>query len=128
MFGPARTLLMIAACFSAVPAAAQGPAPTTAFDGSYAGVAAVSTRTHPGSGKTHCRAQKTPSPLTISNGVIQPTGGDGWNGTVNPQGGLIMRDLRGRRVNAHIDPSGTIRGEYPGTSCRTTFEWRKQPG
>jgi hypothetical protein len=49
MFGPARTLLMIASCVTALPAAAQAPLPTTAFDGTYTGVSAVSTRSEPGS-------------------------------------------------------------------------------
>ena len=45
MFGPVRTLLLtIAACVTALPAAAQAPLPTTAFDGTYAGVSGVSTR------------------------------------------------------------------------------------
>ena len=108
--GPARTLLMIAACVTALPAAAQAPLPTTAFNGTYAGISAVSTRSQPGSHNGYCRQPAIPSPLTIWEGVIQPTGGDGWRGTVSPQGGLVIRDLGGRRVNAQIDPSGTITG------------------
>ena len=129
MFGPARTLLMIAACVTALPAAAQAPPPTAAFDGTYAGVSGVSTRSQPGSRHRYCRQPGVPSPpLTIRDGVIQSTGGDGWQGTVDPQGGLVIRDLRGRRVNAQIDPSGTIKGYYPGPTCLTTFVWRKQSG
>jgi hypothetical protein len=45
MFGPVRTLLLtIAACVTALPAAAQALFPTTAFDSTYAGVSGVSTR------------------------------------------------------------------------------------
>ena len=128
MFGPARILLVIAACISALPAAAQAPPPTTAFDGTYAGVSAVSTRSSRGGANRLCRPQPIPSPLTIRNGVIQPTGGDRWQGTVNPQGVLVVRDVRARRVEAQIDPSGTITGQYPGPNCKTTFVWRKQPG
>ena len=127
MFGPARTLLMIAACITAPPTNAQAPL-TTAFDGIYAGVSGVSTRSQPGSRNRYCRQPGIPSRLTIRGGVIQPTGGDGWQGTVDPQGGLVIRDLRGRRVNAQIDPSGTIKGYYPGPTCLTTFVWRKQSG
>jgi hypothetical protein len=82
MFGPARTLLMIAACATALQAAAQAPLPTTAFDGTYAGVSAVSTRSQPGSRNRYCRQPAVPSALTIGGGVIQPTGGDGWRGGV----------------------------------------------
>ena len=95
MFGPARRLLMIGACVTALSAAAQAPLPTTAFDGTYAGVSAVSTRSQPGSRNRYCRQPDVPSPLTIRDGVIQPTGGDRWRGTVSPQGGLVIRDLGG---------------------------------
>ena len=84
MFGPARTLLMIAACVTALPAAAQAPS-TTAFDGIYPGVSGVSTRSQPGSRNRYCRQPGIPSRLTIRGGVIQPSGGDGWRGTVSPQ-------------------------------------------
>src|SRR5215469_15767409 len=110
------------------PAAAQASPQTTAFDGTYAGVSGVSTRSQPGSRNRYCRQPGVPSPLTIRDGVIQSTGGDGWQGTVNPQGGLVIRDLRGRRVNAQIERSGTITGYYPGPTCWTTFVWRKQSG
>jgi hypothetical protein len=119
---------MIAACVTVSPAAAQAPLSTTAFDGTYAGVSGVSTRSEPGSRNRYCRQPGVPSPLTIRGGVIQSTGRDGWHGTVTPQGGLVVRDLRGYRVNAQIDPSGTITGYYPGPTCKTTFVWRKQPG
>ena len=129
MLSPARTLLMIAACVLAMPAAAQAPAPTTAFDGTYPGVSAVSTRSEPGSHNRFWRQPDNPSPLTIRNGVIQSTGGgDQWKGTVNPQGALVIRDQQGRRVDGQINPSGTITGQYPGPTCKTTFVWRKQPG
>ena len=128
MFGPARTLLLITACISALPAATQAPPPTTAFDGTYAGVSAVSTRSQPGSHNRFCRRPAKPSALTISNGVIQSTGGDRWQGAVNPQGALVIRDRQARRVDGQIDPSGTITGQYPGPTCKTSFVWRKQPG
>jgi hypothetical protein len=129
MFGWARTLSTIVVCAFAVPVAAQTPAPpTTAIDGTYGGVSAVATRSRPGSEEILCRPEEAPSPLTIRNGVIQPTGGDGWQGSVNSQGALVMQDLRARWVEAQIDPSGTITGEYPGPTCKTTFVWRKQPG
>jgi len=56
------------------------PLPTTAFDGTYAGVSAVSTRSEPGSGNRYCHQPAVPSPLTIRDGVVQPTGGEGWRG------------------------------------------------
>ena len=127
MFGPAITLLMIAACVTTQSAAAQAPLPTTTFDGTYAGVSGVATRWEPGR-NNYCRQPGVPSPLMIEGGVIQSTGGDGWHGTVNHQGDLVIRNLRGRRVNGHIDPSGTVTGYSPGPTCKTRFVWRKQPG
>ena len=130
MFGPARTLLMIAVCVTALPAAAQAPPPpTAAFDGTYTGVSGVSTRSEPGSENRYCREPGIPSPLMIRNGVIQSTGGDDrWQGTVDSQGGVVLRDSEGQRVDAQIDPSGTITGFYPGPTCKTTFVWRRQSG
>ena len=78
---------------TALPAAAQAPAPpTAAFDGTYAGVSGVSTRSEPGSENRYCREPGVPSPLTIRNGVIQSTGGDDrWQGTVDWQVGAGRR-------------------------------------
>ena len=78
MFGPARRLLMIGACVTALSAAAQAPLPTTAFDGTYAGVSAVSTRSQPGSRNRYCRQPDVPSPLTIREASFsRPTATDG---------------------------------------------------
>lgn len=67
-----------------------------------------------------------PDPLAITNGAVHSSGRDRWAGTVDPQGGMVIRNRRAMRVNAQIDPQGTIKGEYHGPACIVTFVWRKQ--
>jgi hypothetical protein len=69
-----------------------------------------------------------PGPLTITNGVIKSTVGPGWEGTVNPQGGLVMRSPRSSRIDGQIDSQGIIRGQYSGWACKIIYVWRKQAG
>jgi hypothetical protein len=66
MFGRAKLPLTIAACLVTVVAAAQAPAPTTAFDGTYLGVcrefAAAEGRTR----GRQCEPNGVPGSLTIT--------------------------------------------------------------
>jgi hypothetical protein len=48
-----------------------------------------------------------------------------WEGAVNPQGALVMRSTSSMRVDAQIDPQGTIRGQYSGPACIYTYVWQK---
>jgi hypothetical protein len=56
-----------------IPAAAQAPAPTTAFDGKYAGVSKESSRFVSGGERAHCAEypKGVPASLTIMNDVIR---------------------------------------------------------
>ena len=125
MSSRARVFLTIAAFAFAMPVAAQAPAPTTtAFDGRYAGVSAdVSKSTAHG---RQCPRESVPDPLTVKNGAVRSKGGDRWKGTVNQQGGLVIRNKRSMRVDAQIDPQGTIKGHYDGPACTVIYVWRKQ--
>jgi hypothetical protein len=75
LLGGARILVTIAACMSAIPVAAQAPAPTTtAFDGTYAGVS----RTFEGNMSATSATPRgclpngqPPGPLTIAGGVVR---------------------------------------------------------
>jgi hypothetical protein len=127
MFGRAALLLMTAASALAMPAAAQAPAPTTAFDGKYVGVSRESSKAA-SSPAAKCLPIGVPAPLTIRNGVIGKPGGEGWEGTVSPQGGLTMRNANSLRVDGQIDPQGTLTAQYSGPACIMTFVWRKQSG
>ena len=127
MFDRAALLLMIAASALAMPAAAQAPAPTTAFDGKYVGVSRESSKAA-SSPRAKCEPNGVPAPLTIRNGVIGKPGGKGWEGTVSPQGGLTMRNANSTRVDGQIDPKGTITAQYSGPACIIAYVWRKQSG
>ena len=126
MFDRTRILLTIAACAVALPTAAQAPAPTTtAFDGTYAGISREVSKS-PSAPRAKCPPSGALAPLTIKNGVIVASGPAEWEGTVSPQGVLIMRNERSVRVDGQIDPQGTIRAQYAGTGCVTNFVWQKQ--
>jgi hypothetical protein len=121
-------LLTIAACALAVPAVAQAPAPaTTAFDGKYAGVSRNATRT-PAFPGAKCPPSGVPAPLTIKNGVVGTPGGQGWEGTVSPQGTAMLHNSAAMRLEAQIDAQGTIRAQYGGAGCTMTYVWHKQSG
>jgi hypothetical protein len=126
MSGRTRVFLTIAAFALAMPAAAQAPGPTTAFDGTYAGVSMHVTKATREA--THCPHGGVPAPLTIRNGVVKPPSGKGWTGAVNPQGALVMRNQYSMHVNAQIDPHGNVTGQYHGPQCNVGYVWRKQAG
>jgi hypothetical protein len=96
----------------------KAPASTTAFDGKYVGVWRESSKTATPDG--------VPAPLSITYGVVLSKWG--WRGTVSPQGAVVIGNPVFPRVDAQIDPRGTIRGQTSGSDCFTTFVWRKQPG
>jgi hypothetical protein len=128
MVGRATILLSILASASPIPATAQAPATTTAFDGLYQGVSHEVHRYVPAS-EARCQpGHPVPGPLTIRNRLIGNPGSKGWEGTVNPQGGLTMRSARTPRVDGQIDSQGTLTAQYSGPACITTFVWRKQSG
>jgi len=125
MFGRVRIVLMIATCALAIPAAAQAPAPTTAFDGRYAGVSRDSAKT-PAFPSAKCPPSEVPAPLTIKNGVVGTPGGQGWEGSVSPQGAVTLRNSNAMRLEGQIDGQGMIRAQYGGAGCTITYVWRKQ--
>jgi hypothetical protein len=117
--------LIVAGIAAAMPAAAQPPAPTAAFDGHYAGVSA-----HTEKSTAHgrpCPPMHTPDALTITNGAVHSGTRDKWTGTVTQQGHVVLRNKRAMRVDAQIDPQGTIAGRYHGPACFVDFVWQKQP-
>lgn len=127
MSGSKKALLRIAGLLLAMPVAAQAPGPpTTAFDGHYAGVSA-----HESKSTAHgrqCPREHAPETLTIANGAVHSSAKDRWTGTVSPQGGLVIRNKHSMRVDAQIDPQGTISGRYNGPACTVDYVWRRQPG
>jgi hypothetical protein len=61
------------------------------------------------------------------NGVVSSDRAS-WEGTMSPQGAMVIRNPKFSRVDAQIDPVGAIRGQYAGSACTVTFVWRKQTG
>jgi len=123
MSSPAALLALATALALAMPAAAQPP--TTAFDGTYAGMSAHTSKS---SGhERQCPRWHTPDALTITNGAVHSGTRDKWTGTVNPQGHVVLRNKQAMRVDARIDPQGTIAGRYHGPACAVDFVWQKQP-
>jgi hypothetical protein len=95
------------------------PPPTMPFDGDYTGVSRELTN-----GGAGCSPSGVPATLMIRNSVVLGY----WQGTVSPQGAVVMRNPKFSRVNAQIDPGGTIKGQYGDPACTITFVWRKQSG
>jgi hypothetical protein len=127
MSGTAKILLALAAFALAMPVAAQAPAPApTTFDGKYAGVSADVSKAR--ARGERCSREHIPDTLTIVNGEVHSPARDRWTGTVSPQGSVTLRNRRAMRVEAQIDPDGTIKGQYPGSHCSVAFVWHKQPG
>jgi hypothetical protein len=62
------------------------------------------------------------------NGVIRSAAVDGFEGTVSPQGVVVMRLPNATRFDGQIDNQGEIRGQTSGPACVTMFLWRKQSG
>jgi hypothetical protein len=122
----AKLLLTVIMFALATPAAAQAPAPSTAFDGQYVGVSAHIEKST-GHGR-QCPRIHTPDALTTTNGVVQSGTRDKWRGTVGPQGDIVLRNKLSMRVNAQIDPQGAIKGRYQGPACFVDYVWHKQPG
>jgi hypothetical protein len=68
-----------------------------------------------------------PDPLTITNGLVRSIGGS-WEGTVSPQGAVVMRDGLSRRADGQIDSQGAIRVQYSGTSRISRIKTKSHDG
>jgi len=111
----------------ATPVAAQAPVPTTtAYDGTYSGISRDVSKS-PSAPRAKCPPSGALAPLTIKNGAIVSPGSAAWEGTVNPDGVVTLRNNeRSFRVDGRIDAQGTIRAQYGGTGCITNFVWQKK--
>jgi len=88
------------------------PAPTEAFDGTYAGISRTSEATAGLSGS--CVPDGPPPPLTIVNGIARTLWGRPAEaeGSVGGQGVLVMQAPNGYRFDGQIDGRGTITGRF----------------
>jgi hypothetical protein len=104
-------------CFYSFP----GPAPMTPFDGWYRGVSGEVL--DGGRNEPLCdpRVLAPPAPLKVTNGVAGTSGESWpWEGTVSPQGGVVLRSPRLSRIEGEIDARGTVRAQAPRRPDLTT--------
>jgi hypothetical protein len=103
------------------------PPATMPFDGEYIGVSGGSSKAASAPG-AECPPSGVPYPLTIWNGIVRSDEA-AWQGTVSPQGALVMQHRGATRVDGQIDDQGLIRAQGKNaTGCAITFLWRKQSG
>jgi hypothetical protein len=74
----------------------------------------------------HCdRLNGQTGPLLIVGGVPRFKGLTTFEGSVNAQGVLVMRNPDGERLDAQIDGRGTITGRITG-GCSYRMVWQKE--
>lgn len=114
------------------------PAQTMPFDGDYRGVSREVSDSEINEHRCVPRALTPPLGLTITNGVVGIPG-EWWQGTVSPQGAVVIGNPKFSRVDGQIDRQGTIRGQYSGelpsdlaqidgggTNCTIKFVWQRE--
>jgi len=103
---------------------------TTAYDGTYAGVAiqklgAAQALAGAGEGYSNCPVSSVPPPVTISNGLAQvQTGNLTFQGYVTPQGALTARTGAGHKFEGQIDNQYVLRGRMVGL-CTYDLVWQR---
>jgi hypothetical protein len=120
----AKALCVLAGVALPMPLAAQG----AAFDGTYAGVTLEKAEQKGSMGIRTCPTFRSPPrALSIAGGVARfPWGPDNMlEGSVTPQGALVMRTPHGQRFDGQIDAQGTVRGQITGT-CTYSIVWQKK--
>jgi hypothetical protein len=116
MFAGARILLTVAACTLVTPVAAQAPAPPPT-----ARILACQNTFEESQQRTWtraCRQFGPPEILTIVNGLARA---GKTEGSVNPQGFLVMRDFWSH-FDGRIDSQGILRARATG-ACSYLLVW-----
>ena len=128
----AKAICATAALALPIPTVAQ--VTTTAFDGTYASVSRTLEGSAYGPGATTRLCWDSgvvaapPGPLTIVNGFARWQGLVAtFEGSVSPQGVVVMRNPRGIRFDGGIDSKGTVTGRITG-NCSYWMVWRKNGG
>jgi hypothetical protein len=99
---------------------------TTAFDGTYRGVSRTIEAGGRGRNRGACDPNGVPATLIIASGSARAAEPDGpMEGSVTPQGALVMRTDRGGVFQGQIDGRGSISGRMIG-DCSYLFVWQKQ--
>ena len=121
----AKALLALAAIAMSLPAIAQTSPQTTAFDGTYNGVSRTLEGTMTGHTSHSCPPNGRPAPLTIANGAARTAWAGTAEGSVTPQGAVVMHAPNGARIEAQIDGQGNVTGRLT-SACSYQMVWRKQ--
>ena len=115
-------------------------APAMPFDGYYRGVSREVSDSGRNEHRCFPRALTPPAPVVIMDGVVRSPVKGWWEGTISPQGVVLMRNPKFTRVDGQIDTQGTIRGQYSGelppdlraptdggaTNCVVKFVWQRE--
>jgi hypothetical protein len=96
---------------------------TTAFDGTYIGVSKTIEGVSGGGYDQGCAKNPRPGPLTIVNGSAAWAGD--VEGSVTPQGLLVMSNPSGARFDGRIDGQGTLTGWFT-AGCSYRLVWQKK--
>jgi hypothetical protein len=70
-------------------------------------------------------AERPAAPLTIVNGVARTAWGGTAEGSVSPQGALVMHAPNGARIEGQIDGRGTVTGRLT-SACSYQMVWQKK--
>ena len=96
---------------------------TTVFDGTYTGVSKTIEGVWGGGDDRGCAKNPRPGPLTIVNGTATWAGD--VEGSVTPQGVLVMSNPSGARFDGRIDGQGTLTGWFT-AGCTYRLIWQKK--
>jgi hypothetical protein len=103
---------------------------TSAYDGTYAGVAiedvsAGGALAEGGDGLSTCVNYSVPPAVTISNGLAQlQVNGVTFQGYVTPQGALTMRTGLGHKFEGRIDNQYVLKGQIM-ERCTYNLSWQR---
>jgi len=105
------------ALLATTPALAQ----TTKFDGTYAGVSGTTL-----GGTVNCPPMQTPTPLIITNGAAQSKAPGSFQGTVGPDGSVVLHDKGNNRYQGTINATGLLKVGGGTPRCNFEFSWQKR--
>ena len=105
--------------------AQMNPGSRNPFDGVYQGVSWTAAKYSSGPGYCEPISNPIPPRLTVVNGTARA---GNFEGTVSPQGVLMLKRTNGYIASGRIDPQGNATAQGSGTACQYTMTWRKVSG
>ena len=114
-------ICLTALAMAALPVPGWGQA-TTKYDGSYVGVSGTTGE----GGTVNCPPVGTPAPVTISNGNVTSAVADSFQGTVGPDGRVVLHGKGAIRYDGTIDGGGVLKVGGGTPRCTFYFTWKKR--